>query len=122
MKKIIVSVFVIIVIMMLGYVLFIQNFELFPSNRIELVEFRANGFIYKIYSFEGNATVSSNIQLYQNKVMLGFFNTVDFYSQGEIIKRNDSTMSLLISNKEADLLQDTVSVKFVEPVNFKILE
>lgn len=110
----------VISMMVLGYIFFIQNFELFPSNRIELVEFTKDGSIYKVYGFNGNVTVSSNIQLYRNEVMLGVSNTVDFYNQGKIIEQNDSTINLLLRSIGSDSY-DSFKIKFIEPVSFKVL-
>jgi|GEM_PF-6648374 hypothetical protein len=117
MKKIIIIVFLIITVIGLGYVVFFQKFELFPDERAKLVEFNANGNIYEIYSFKGNPTVSSNIQLYRNEVMLDVFNTVDFYNKAKILERNDSTISLLVKNKKDDS-QDTFRIKFVKLKSF----
>lgn len=118
MKKIAIIVFVIITLLALGYALFIQEFELFPDERIELVKFNENGSVYKVYSFKGNATVSSNIQLYKNNVILGVSNSVGFYTRGEIIRRNDSTICLMLRNEENNG-DDTLRIKFTEPVSFK---
>ncbi len=121
MKKITVIVFLIITLIGLGYVLFIQDFELFPDERAKLVEFDNNGNNYEIYSFRGNSTVSSNIQLYRNDVILDVFNTIDFYNKGRILERNDSTINLFLSDKKDDS-QDTFRIKFVKPISFKILK
>jgi hypothetical protein len=113
MKKIILTTSIAIIAILMGYLIFIHNFELLPSNRIELIDLEINGSRYKIYSFEGNATTSSNLQLYKNDIISRVYETRKFYEQAKILSISDSTIYLLLGKGLSSF--DTITVEFTEP-------